>query len=129
MLDVDSKAAMKTSRKSFVLRPRWRVLIGRDVVLGPGKADLLEAVVRTGSLRLSARHLDMSYMRAWKLVQTMNRAFREPLVQTQRGGAEHGAARLTKTGRAVLGLYREMEKKSLSAAAGSWQRLRRHLRG
>jgi molybdate transport system regulatory protein len=117
----------KSSRPSHVLRPRWRVLSGQDVVLGPGKADLLEAIGRTGSLRLAAQALSMSYMRAWKLVQTMNGAFREPLVETERGGARHGAATLTRTGRAVLTLYREMEKKSLSAAATSWRRLRRHL--
>lgn len=111
----------------YVLKPRWRVLQGRDVLLGPGKADLLEAIERTGSLRLAARDLGMSYMRTWKLLQVMNRAFREPLVQTVRGGAQHGAARLTRMGRTVLALYREMEKKSLSAAAESWRRLRRYL--
>ena len=69
----------------------------------------------------------MSYMRAWKLVQMMNGAFREPLVETERGGAAHGAARLTKTGKAALVLYRQMEKGSLAAAAASWRRLRRLL--
>jgi molybdate transport system regulatory protein len=119
----------KGSRQKYILRPRWRILYASDVVLGPGKADLLDAIGRSGSLRLAARGLGMSYMRAWNLVQMMNGAFREPLVVTQRGGVRRGAARLTRTGRAVLALYREMEKKSLSAAAKSWRRLRRHLHG
>lgn len=118
---------MKTSRRRYVLRPRWRVLSGRDIVLGPGKADLLDAIRRTGSLRLAARDLDMSYMRAWKLVQMMNRAFREPLVETVRGGSRHGAACLTKTGKVVLVLYGQMEKGSIAAAAPFWRRLRRLL--
>ena len=117
----------RSSRRSYVLRPRWRVLRSRDVILGPGKADLLEAIARSGSLRLAARSLGMSYMRAWKLVQMLNRGFRERLVLTHRGGAAHGAARLTPTGRAVLDLYREMEKKSLSATAPSWRKLQRLL--
>jgi molybdate transport system regulatory protein len=117
----------KASRQSYVLRPRWRVLRGRDVVLGPGKADLLDAIRRTGSLRLAAKDLQMSYMRAWKLGQMMNGAFREPLIETERGGSRHGAAWLTPTGRAVLSLYREMEKRSLSATAPGWRRLRRFL--
>ena len=117
----------KASRQSYVLRPRWRVLRGRDVVLGPGKADLLDAVRRRGSLRLAAKDLQMSYMRAWKLAQMMNGAFREPLIATERGGSRHGAARLTPSGRAVLALYREMEKKSVSASGAAWRRLRRFL--
>src|SRR5215510_8322887 len=98
----------KRSLGAYTLLPRWRVLRSRDVLLGPGKADLLEAIGRTGSLRLAARSLGMSYMRAWKLVQMLNQGFRERLVLTHRGGAAHGAARLTPTGRAVLALYREM---------------------
>ena len=116
-----------TSRRTHVLRPRWRVLRAREVILGPGKADLLQAIARTGSLRLAARSLGMSYMRAWKLVQMLNQGFRERLVVTQRGGARHGAARLTPSGRAVLTLYREMEKKSLTAAAPAWRKLQKLL--
>src|SRR5436190_3906502 len=51
------------------LRPRLRVLRGQEIVLGPGKADLLDAIARTGELRRAAGELNMSYMRAWKLVQ------------------------------------------------------------
>jgi len=109
------------------LRPRLRVLCGEEIVLGPGKADLLEAIARTGELRRAAGQLEMSYMRAWKLVQTMNGAFREPLVLTTRGGAGHGAASLTKTGRTVLAAYHEMERRSLAASGPGFRRLRRLL--
>ena len=57
----------------------------------------------------------MSYMRAWKLVQTMNACFREPLVETSRGGTGHGKAALTETGRPVRDLYRRMEADCLQA--------------
>jgi molybdate transport system regulatory protein len=111
------------------LRPRLRVLRGEEIVLGPGKAELLEAIAKTGELRRAAGRLGMSYMRAWKLVQMMNGAFREPLVATTRGGAGHGAARLTKTGRTVLDLYREMERRSLGASGPDFRRLLRLLAG
>src|SRR5262249_61231386 len=107
----------RSSRRSHVLRPRWRVLRSRDVILGPGKADLLQAISRTGSLRLAARSLGMSYMRAWKLVQMLNQGFRERLVVTQRGGARHGAARLAPTGRAAPARYPGNEKQNPAAAA------------
>ena len=96
-------------------------------MLGPGKADLLEAIARTGELRGAASRLGMSYMRAWTLLRVMNTAFREPLVQTTRGGSRHGAAGLTRTGRAVLSLYRAMERKSLAASRPPFTRLLRLL--
>jgi molybdate transport system regulatory protein len=105
------------------LRPRLRVLRGEEIVLGPGKADLLSAIARTAELRRAAASLGMSYMRAWKLVQIMNRAFREPLVETARGGARRGSARLTATGRRALALYRQMERQSLAAGRAAFIRL------
>jgi molybdate transport repressor ModE-like protein len=58
----------------------------------------------------------------------MNRSFRRPLVEAARGGAGRGATRLTRVGTAVLRLYREMERRSLGAAAGPWRQLRRRLK-
>ena len=111
------------------LRPRFRVLRGSDIALGPGKVDLLDAIGETGTLAGAAQRLGMSYMRAWKLVQAMNRCFREPLVETARGGTGHGHAFLTDTGRTVRDLYRRMEAESLQAADPAWQELQAHLAG
>ena len=105
------------------LLPRIRVTCGGDIALGPGKVDLLEHVVATGSIAEAASRMDMSYMRAWTLIKTMNACFREPLVVATRGGQEHGGAGLTKTGRAALTLYRQMEGESKASMAGSWKRL------
>ncbi len=111
-----------------VLKPRLRLVSGTTIVLGPGKADLLEAVRDTGSLRKAAAGLGMSYMRAWTLVKTMNAAFREPLVEFARGGARHGGATLTRAGAKVLALYRAMERRATRATAAQAVSLRRFLR-
>jgi len=105
------------------VRPRIRVFRGGEIALGPGKVDLLEEIEKAGTLAEAARRLGMSYMRAWKLLRTMNACFREPLVDTARGGAEHGGATLTPTGRAVLSLYRRMERESLEAMGPAWREL------
>ena len=110
------------------VRPRIRVVRGSVVVLGPGKADLLEAIRASGSIRDAAASLGMSYMRAWALVRTMNAAFTEPLVSAARGGAARGGAGLTAAGERVLAHYREMEEASLVAMAPGWKKLRRRLR-
>lgn len=47
-------------------RPRLRILLGEAITLGPGKADLLEAIGRTGSISAAAREMGMSYLRAWR---------------------------------------------------------------
>jgi molybdate transport system regulatory protein len=103
-------------------------MAGALIVLGPGKADLLELVAETGSLRQAATRLGMSYMRAWSLVRVMNRSFRAPLVESLRGGKSGGGAQLTKSGRKVLALYRGMEEQAQDAVAVSWAKLRRELK-
>ena len=88
-------------------RLRLRLLFGEDAMLGPGKADLLERIRDTGSISAAGRGMAMSYKRAWMLVEEMNAAFREPLVDSARGGPGGGGARLTSAGGQVLALYRE----------------------
>jgi molybdate transport system regulatory protein len=98
------------------------------IILGPGKADLLDALARSGSIRDASAELGMSYMRAWTLIRIMNEHFREPLVEAVRGGSRRGGATLTPAGRAVLRLYRRMSRVSELAAAASFRELRRLLR-
>jgi molybdate transport system regulatory protein len=127
-LVIQFAAAEMTKRDpTLILRPRLRVLRGTDILLGPGKADLLARIAERGNLRQAAADLGMSYMRAWKLVQSMNEAFREPLVETARGGPRHGSARLTKSGTSALAAYREMERRTLAASGPAFRRLKRLL--
>jgi molybdate transport system regulatory protein len=86
-----------------------RVILSPDTLLGPGKANLLEAVEATGSIAAAGRRMGMSYKRAWYLVDTINSYFEEPLVVSMKGGKAGGGARLTETGRDVLRCYRCIE--------------------
>lgn len=106
------------------LRPRIRVVCGEDIALGPGKVDLLALVAQTGSIREAAERMNMSYMRAWTLIKTMNGCFKEPLVEAARGGKAGGGARLTETGRKALALYQGIEATCLRAAKPSWHVLK-----
>ncbi|MDQ6622791.1 MAG: LysR family transcriptional regulator [Verrucomicrobiota bacterium] len=90
-------------------------------MLGPGKMELLEAIAATGSLSAAAREMGMSYTRAWKLVQELNRAAQRPMVAMSRGGHSRGAATLSPFGEKVLGLYRQMDE-AASKAAGIYGR-------
>lgn len=87
---------------------RIRLMQGGEIALGPGKADLLQAIREHGSISAAARRMGMSYRRAWLLVDTMNRCFREPLVLSAAGGSQGGGANLTPHGEAVLAYYEAM---------------------
>ncbi len=90
-------------------RLRLRILFGPAAMLGPGKADLLDHIARTGSITAAGAAMGMSYKRAWGLVETLNATFAEPVVTTLRGGPGGGGARLTPTGEEVLRRYRAIE--------------------
>ena len=95
-----------------------RVVFGPGAMLGPGKARLLEAIRETGSISAAGRSMNMSYKRAWMLVENLNATFREPLVDSTRGGAKGGGAVLTEAGETVLAHYRSLEARAAEAGAG-----------
>jgi molybdate transport system regulatory protein len=97
--------------------PRLRVLLGSSIAMGPGKADLLDAIEIEGSISRAAKRMGMSYRRAWVLVETMNQCFRAPLVEATRGGTRGGGAQLTELGRDALARYRAMEAKASACVA------------
>ena len=100
-----------------VAKTRIRVLFGSAYAIGPGKADLLQAIEQSGSISAAARSMGMSYRRAWLLVDTMNQCFREPVVDTATGGKGGGGAQITAFGRAVLRCYRAMESDAEASIA------------
>ncbi|CAN5246836.1 LysR family transcriptional regulator [soil metagenome] len=108
---------------------RFRVVLKPGVALGPGKADLLQAIDETASLTGAAARFGMSYKRSWTLVQEMNAAFAKPLVETEKGGSGGGGgARLTRLGKRILKRYRRMEADAAKAVAEGISDLRRHLK-
>ena len=108
-----ARPGKRNSKSLWTARPRWRLSCGAEIALGPGKADLLEAIRRSGTISGAARDLGMSYRRSWLLVDAMNRAFARPLVKTSSWRGK-GAA-LTQDGERVLELYRRIETDSLGA--------------
>lgn len=102
-----------------------RVDLDAEDALGPGKVRLLELIRDLGSISSAGRAMDMSYRRAWLLIDELNRTFREPLVVTQKGGGGGGGARLTAFGTEVVRLYRAIGTAASRAANGHLQTLQR----
>ena len=126
----DGGFAMKRKSNSAGLpavHPRFRIVCGKEIAFGPGKADLLELIAETGSIGKAASRMKMSYMRAWTLVQTMNGCFKQPLVAATHGGEGGGGAELTETGRHILVLYRELETRTSAATRATAKNILSHL--
>lgn len=101
-----------------ILKIRLQILCGETIAMGPGKADLLAAIEREGSISAAGRSLGMSYRRCWMLVDVMNHCWTAPLVETSTGGKQGGGAHITDMGRQVLSLYRALQKSAAEGAMG-----------
>ena len=101
------------------LKLKLQLYCGDEIAMGPGKADLLDAIAREGSISAAGRAMGMSYRRAWLLVDTMNRCFHAPLVETHPGGGKQAGARLTPQGEAALAAYRTLSAQVEAGVPGT----------
>jgi molybdenum ABC transporter molybdate-binding protein len=114
-------------RKSSSMRG-WtvgiRVWVERcgHAVLGEGRAELLAAIDQERSITKAAKSAGMSYRRAWNLIQAINKAAGEPLVEAATGGLKGGGAQLTPRGRAAVDIYEQVRQSLVESAAGVLQR-------
>ena len=108
---------MENAAQDLATRLHLRLSFAHGAMLGPGKAELLEHIRDTGSISAAGRAMDMSYKRAWMLVDAMNAAFAAPLVESARGGAGGGGAQVTEAGLEVLRLYRALQDTAARAGA------------
>ena len=86
--------------------------------LGPGMAQLLERVDQLGSIRRAAASMDMSYRKAWLLIQELQKTFDGPVVTAEAGGLSGGGTHLTELGTSLLKIYRRVENRAADAARG-----------
>jgi molybdate transport system regulatory protein len=101
------------------LKLKIQLYCGSEIAMGPGKADLLDAIKAQGSISAAARAMGMSYRRAWLLVDCMNRCWRAPLVATAPGMAHGGGAGVTALGEDILRHYRALQGRLAGASSGA----------
>ena len=93
-----------------------RVNLDPDGRIGPGKIQLLENIHATGSISAAGRAMEMSYKRAWDLVDELNRICGQAAVERQTGGKNGGGAVLTPFGESLVARYRAIEQAATVAA-------------
>jgi molybdate transport system regulatory protein len=92
-----------------------RIDLDTEARIGPGKIQLLENIREFGSISAAGRAMDMSYKRAWDLVDEINRICRQAAVERQTGGRNGGGAALTPFGISLVARYRKIERDAASA--------------
>ncbi len=115
-----SSAAKSPSAKSSAAKPlpslSVRIDFDSDSRLGPGKIQLLESIAACGSISAAGRAMDMSYKRAWDLVDEINKMCGQAAVARQTGGKHGGGATLTAFGASLVERYRRIERAAATAA-------------
>ncbi|MEW6357529.1 MAG: LysR family transcriptional regulator [Planctomycetota bacterium] len=89
------------------IKPRSKIWIELDgrYLMGDGRAALLQAIDRCGSIIGAARELCISYRHAWGYIQKVESRLGMKIVETRRGGAQGGRTSLTKRGKDFLQKY------------------------
>jgi molybdate transport system regulatory protein len=101
-----------------------RIDLDTEGRIGPGKIQLLENIHACGSISAAGRAMEMSYKRAWDLVDEINRICRRAAVERQTGGKNGGGAVLTPFGVSLVARYRKIERAAANAVRKDLQALR-----
>jgi molybdate transport system regulatory protein len=127
MVERQESPMIKSASQAATIR--IRIAYGENIAIGQGKADLLDAIGRTGSISAAARELEMSYRKAWLLVDEMNQSFRSPVVVAAKGGPRGGGAQVTDLGQEALTRFRRIQAKASTAIEADVREFRKRLLG
>lgn len=80
------------------------------VLISEGRVQLLKLIEETGSLNKAAKAMNISYQKAWKLVDESNKAAPNPLIATQIGGSKGGGTVLTPYGKSLIASFENINR-------------------
>ena len=103
---------------------RFRIDFAENSNLGPGKIALLEGIRTYRSVSEAARRMNISYRRAWLLLDSLNKSFDMPATVNSVGGRGGGGAEITPFGLLLIERYREVERKLNDVAGESLKEIR-----
>ena len=81
-----------------------------NVLLGEGRVHLLKAIEKTGSLSKAAKSLNLSYKKAWHLLDSVNKSAKKPVTTNSIGGKSGGGTNLTEYGKVLISTFDDINK-------------------
>ncbi|CAL2057912.1 molybdenum transporter [Tenacibaculum sp. 190524A05c] len=95
---------------SYKIKSRIWIESNQNVFLGEGRIELLKAIQKTGSLSKAAKSLNLSYKKAWHLLDAVNKSAKKPVTVNAIGGANGGGTQLTDYGKSLIVVFEDINK-------------------
>ena len=113
--------------KHSSLKVRSRIWLEnqKGTFFGEGRMNLLQAVEEFGSINKAAKSMNMSYQKAWKLIDSMNKSSDKPLVVKASGGKDGGGTLVTDEGKKAISLFKELNDNCHEFLDNEFERLKK----
>ena len=95
--------------------------------MGRGPVRLLQGIERLGSIKQAAREMNMSYVKAWKIIKVMEDSLGGKILKTAIGEKDHGGSELTPRAKQFIGLIMVFEAEVAHFAQERFQRIKEQL--
>jgi len=95
---------------NYKIKSRIWIESNNKVLIGEGRVNLLRAIGETGSLSKAAKSLDLSYKKAWQLLDSVNKSAKKPVTINSIGGKGGGGAELTEYGKSLILIFDDINK-------------------
>ena len=106
------KPAEKEQEPALPVTTKVKLMLCTDSrFFGPGVCELLEKISETGSIQAAAAKMELSYSKAWRILNQAGKEMGTVLITRISGGRSGGSSTLTETGKAAVRDFRIMEKK------------------
>jgi molybdate transport system regulatory protein len=90
---------------------QWIVDEDNNIIIGKGRAEILENVERTGSINQAAKTMKMSYKAVWSKIKATEKHLKMEIVHADR----KDGSRLSREGKALLENYKRLKDQCMSA--------------
>ena len=112
-----SKQSLKTvlkKKSTYKVRGTLWIECEGAGFLGPGRVELMQRIVNTGSINKAAAEMGMSYKKAWEMINELNTQAATPLVITQTGGEKGGGSIITEEAKKLIAYHKQLRKRFLA---------------